>query len=79
VIFFSIFFKLRCLIPIPAVIPLGQDSNKFREMLKGLKERHTRHYLVWNFTDPDKRKFETKEFDDQVSVPWSIVFKPVQN
>jgi hypothetical protein len=48
------------------VIPIGGELSKYREWVKGLKKYHDRHFLVWNFTDPGKRRFETKDFDDQV-------------
>jgi hypothetical protein len=51
-----------------AAIPIGVDPSKYKEWLKGLKKYHDRHFLIWNFTDPDKRKFESKDFDDQVGL-----------
>ena len=52
----------------PTAIPIGLDPSKYKEWTKGLKKYHDRHFLIWNFTDPDKRKFESKEFDDQVFI-----------
>jgi hypothetical protein len=51
------------------VIPIGSDLAKYREWVKLLKKNHDRHFLVWNFTDPSKRRFETKDFDEQVAIP----------
>ena len=55
--------------PISKVIPIGSDLAKYREWVKLLKKNHDRHFLVWNFTDPSKRRFETKDFDEQVAIP----------
>ena len=49
-----------------AALPLGNDQNKNREAIKRLKKEHDRHFVVWNFIDPDRRKFDTKDFDEQV-------------
>eukprot|EP00961_Rhodomonas_salina_P278964 3768603-Rhodomonas_salina.1 len=48
------------------ILPLGDDNHKNEEAIKHLQREHGRHFLVWNLSDPDTRKFETKDLEDQV-------------
>ena len=48
------------------VLPLGADDHKNEEAIKQLQRDHGRHFLVWNLSDPDARRFNTKDLEDQV-------------